>query len=137
MAARRTNQQYRAAIRDRLLDCGLPALPQPGYWALMILARGGSDARQLINEMGVSKQAVSKLVDTLVNGGFVDRLANDADRRRTALQLSASGRHAADIIAVAIRETEEDFIREIGTDRFSDLVGTLEQLAQCPHVPDA
>jgi DNA-binding MarR family transcriptional regulator len=129
---RRTNQRYRAAIRDRLVDSGFEGLPQPGYWALMVLADGGSDARQLIGEMGVSKQAVSKLVDALVAGGFVDRRPNGADRRRTDLQLSAKGRQAADAIAAAIRGTEEALVREIGTERFAGLVEILEQLTLRP-----
>jgi len=128
---RRTNQHYRAAIRDRLADRGFAELPQPGYWALMILARGGNDARQLISGMGVSKQAVSKLVDALVAGGFVDRRPNDSDRRRTDLLLSARGRHATDVIADAVRETDEAFTRELGTERFADLVQMLEQLTRC------
>ena len=70
-------------------------MPQPGYWALTILARGGTDASLLIGEMGVSKQAVSKLVDTLVTTGFVHRRPNDTDRRRTDLLLSVRGGQAA------------------------------------------
>ena len=66
VAARRANQRYRSAIKDRLAECGFGELPQPGYWALMILASGGTDASRLIAEMGISKQAVSKLVDVLV-----------------------------------------------------------------------
>ncbi len=125
---RRTNQRYRAAIRDRLADHRLAGLPQPGYWALVILAGGGCDARQLMSGMGVSKQAVSKLVDNLVAGGFVDRRPNDADRRRTDLLLSAKGREAADIIADAVRETDEAFAAELGPERFAGLVEMLEQM---------
>lgn len=127
---RRTNQRYRAAISRRLAERGFEELPQPGYWALMILARGGTDASRLIGEMGISKQAVSKLVDALVNGGFVDRTPNDADRRRTDLLLSAKGRRAAEVIADAARVTEEAFVKELGTKRFADLVQTLAQLAR-------
>ncbi len=126
---RRTNQRYLAAIRDHLAHRGFDALPQPGYWALMILARGGTDASQLMSEMGVTKQAVSKLVDALVTGGFVDRRPNDADRRRTDLRLSAEGRRAAMVIADAVQATERRFINELGTQRFADLVQMLAQLA--------
>jgi DNA-binding MarR family transcriptional regulator len=124
-----TNQCFRVAIRDVLADRGFAEVPQPGYWALMILARGSTDARQLIREMGVSKQAVSKLVDALVAGGFVDRRSNDSDRRRTDLHLSDRGRRAAEAIAHAVRETEAVFIGELGSERFEDLVEMLEQLA--------
>jgi DNA-binding MarR family transcriptional regulator len=94
----------------------------------MVLARGSADAQLLIREMGVSKQAVSKLVDALVTGGFVDRRPNGTDRRRTDLSLSARGRIAADLIAEAALDTEDAFSRELGGERFADLVAMLEQL---------
>ena len=80
--------------------------------------------------MGISKQAVSKLVDVLVTEGFVDRKPNDADRRRTDLLLSAKGRRAADVIGDAVQATEDTFVRELGPERFADLVEMLAQLAQ-------
>ena len=127
---RRTSQRYRTAIRDCLAERGFEELPQPGYWALMILSRGGTDASQLITQMGVSKQAVSKLVDALVTLGFVDRKPNAADRRRTDLRLSAKGRQAADVIGEAVRTTEETLVSELGATRFEDLVQMLTQLTQ-------
>jgi DNA-binding MarR family transcriptional regulator len=127
---RQTNQRYRAAIKERLAERGFEELPQPGYWALMILAWDSTDASQLIAEMGVSKQAVSKLVDALVNSGFVDRRPNDADRRRTDLLLTAKGRRAAKVIADAARATEENFVTKLGAERFADLVQMLAELAR-------
>ena len=103
-------------------------MPQPGYWALTILARGGTDASLLIGEMGVSKQAVSKLVDTLVTTGFVHRRPNDTDRRRTDLLLSVRGGQAAEVILDAVREVNETLAIEVGTQRFSDLLEILVQL---------
>ncbi len=126
---RRANQRYRAAIRDRLAESGYEDIPQPGYWAVMILARGGTDASHLIDEMGISKQAVSKLVDVLVTGGFVDRKPNTADRRRADLRLSTKGRRAAELIADAAQETEAAFVSELGTEQFAKLVQMLAQLA--------
>jgi DNA-binding MarR family transcriptional regulator len=127
---RRTNQRYRASIRDRMAERGFDELPQPGYWALMVLARGGTDASHLISEMGISKQAVSKLVDALVKMGFVDRMPNGADRRRSDLRLSAKGRQAADVIGEAVRTTEETFVNELGVKRFGDLVQMLTQVTR-------
>ena len=127
---RRTSQRYRTAIGDRLSERGLDGLPQPGYWALMILSRGESDAGQLITEMGVSKQAVSKLVDALVTLGFVDRTPNAVDRRRTDLRLSAKGRQAAMIIGEAVRTMDETLAGELGPKRLDGLVQMLTQLTQ-------
>ena len=127
---RRTNQRYRAAVRARLYEQGLTRLPQSGYWALTVLGTGGTDARHLMGELGVSKQAVSKLVDALVRDGYVERRPHPTDRRRTDLVLSASGRRAADAITDAVRATDTAFARELGAERFAELVDLLTALAQ-------
>jgi DNA-binding MarR family transcriptional regulator len=127
---RRVNQRYRAAIRDRLAECGFPEVPQPGYWAIMLLAGGGTDAGDLMRDMVVSKQAVSKVVEALVGAGFVVREPHESDRRRTDLSLTANGRKAARVIGDAQRLTEETFIAELGAARFADLIRTLAQLAR-------
>jgi DNA-binding MarR family transcriptional regulator len=127
---RRTNQRYRAAIRDRLVANGFGELPQPGFWALRIISRGRTDAGQLIAEMGISKQAVSKLVENLVTSGFIERRVNESDRRRTDLVLTAKGRRAAKAIGQAVRATGEIFVAELGADRFTDLVQTMALIAE-------
>lgn len=126
---RRVNQQYRSAIRARLTERRLGDLPQPGYWALTALARGVHDASHLMIEMGVTKQAVSKLVETLVTAGYVDRKSNRADRRRSDLLLTTKGRKAVGIIESAVGATERRFIAEVGAEEFGQLRDALLHLA--------
>jgi DNA-binding MarR family transcriptional regulator len=80
-------------------------------------------------EMGVTKQAVSKLVDTLVTAGYVDRKSNQADRRRSDLHLTTKGRKAARIIESAVKSTERGFIADVGAESFGQLRQALDQLA--------
>lgn len=127
---RRVNQRYRAAVGARLAAAGFGDLPRPGYWALSALAGGTGDAGRLVSEMGASKQAVSKLVDALVDAGYVDRQANHADRRRTDLLLTARGRKAVAVIEKSVRATEERFATELGTESLAGLVRMLEHLAR-------
>ena len=126
---RRVNQHYRRATASRLAAAGFGDLPQRGYWALTALAGGAGDASQLVSRMGVSKQAISKLVDILVASGFVDREVDRDDRRRTALHLTAKGRKVVAVIEQAVRVTEQEFAKELGAASFEDLVRMLAQLA--------
>jgi DNA-binding MarR family transcriptional regulator len=132
---RRVNQRYRRAISAELTESGLTDLPQPGYWALTALASGARDASHLITEMGVTKQAVSKLVETLVGAGYIDRKANQADRRRSDLLLTRKGRKAVGIIEFAVSATERTFIAEVGAESFEQLRRVLDHLASVPTVP--
>ena len=126
---RRVNQRYRRATASRLAAAGFGDLPQRGYWALTALAGGAGDASQLVSQMGVSKQAISKLVDILVASGFVDRETDRVDRRRTALHLTAKGRKAVAVIEQAVKVTEQEFATELGAASFEDLAQMLAQLA--------
>lgn len=125
---RRLNQRYRAQTGARLSDAGFGDLPQPGYWALTALDRGVREASTLVGEMGVSKQAVSKLVDVLVSAGYVERRPNQIDRRRTELVLTVKGQEAADVIASSVRATEQAFMAKLGTKSFAQLVHMLDHL---------
>jgi DNA-binding MarR family transcriptional regulator len=127
---RRVNQRYRVEIRAHLRRAGLSDLPQPGFWALMALARGTRDASRLVSEMGVSKQAVSKLVDNLVVGGFVERKPSGVDRRKSDLLLTPKGTKAVAIMATALGATERAFADELGAARLAELHGMLERLAR-------
>jgi DNA-binding MarR family transcriptional regulator len=126
---RRVNQRYRAAMAAGLADAGLGDLPQPGYWALMALHRGVAEASQLVTEMGVSKQAVSKLVDTLVANDYVERKPHGADRRRIELRLTDKGRKAVKVVTAAASATERRLVAELGSESFALLTRLLEQLA--------
>jgi DNA-binding MarR family transcriptional regulator len=126
---RRVNQRYRDAITTRLLAAGYEDLPLRGYWALIALAGGADDASQLVKEMGVTKQAISKLIDIVVASGFVDRDTHPADRRRTVLRLTAKGRKAVAVIGRAVKATEQEFAAELGPASFDELSRMLEQLA--------
>lgn len=127
---RRVNQRYRAAVAARLAEEELDGLARPGYWLLMALAAGATDAAGLVGPMGVTKQAVSKTVDSLVSGGFVLRRANEADRRRTDLVLTSKGMKTVEVIRAALAEAERGFLGEVGAPAWETTVATLRTLAE-------
>jgi DNA-binding MarR family transcriptional regulator len=78
--------------------------------------------------MGVSRQAISKLVDILVGEGFVSRRPSEVDRRRSDLRLAAKGRRAVTVISEAVRSTDQFFARELGERQLAELIGLLVRL---------
>lgn len=127
---RRVNRRYRAAVAERLAEAHLGGMPRPAYWVLMALATGSRDATQLVEAMGVTKQAVSKVVEPLVTHGFVRRQPNVADRRRTDLVLTAKGTRAVGVIRSAVRSAELAFVAEVGEAAWQTTVATLATLAR-------
>ena len=62
-------------------------------WAtLRRIARGPCTMSELARHKGVSLPTISKSVGMLVRRGWVERSADDADRRQTLVKLTARGR---------------------------------------------
>ncbi len=78
--------------------------------------------------MGISKQAISQLIETLVTMGYVARHPAPDDRRRTLLQLTARGRGATRIIDETVAGMEAAMAGTIGRDRLRQLHRALQEL---------
>ncbi len=127
---RRTVRRYAPPVAQALDAGGFGDLPQRGFWAVSALAQAepGLSGRDLVARMGISKQAISQLIETLVTMGYVARRPAPDDRRRTLLQLTARGRSAARIIDRTVAETEAAMATILGRDRLRELHGALLEL---------
>jgi DNA-binding MarR family transcriptional regulator len=127
---RRSVRRYAAPVAEALAGAGFADLPQRGVWAVSALAQSkpGLSGRDLVGRMGISKQAISQLVDNLVASGYVARRPSPDDRRRTLLQLTARGRGAARIIEETVARTESAMADILGRDRLLELHRALADL---------
>jgi DNA-binding MarR family transcriptional regulator len=117
---------YGRAIRDDYAEAGFDDIPKLGPRLLGGIRRNGGTVGSVGNvaeDFGISKQAASKLIDTLVVRGYIERGVDPEDRRRLTLELTDQGREAAEITwratdrvdgeledavgAAAIRQTRE------------------------------
>ena len=81
-------------------------MPRSGTRLVGGIARNGQPFHEVVEEMGVSKQATSQLVDTLVERGYVARKPDPDDRRRVRVDLTELGNdpHFADRAAGSGRD---------------------------------
>jgi DNA-binding MarR family transcriptional regulator len=84
---------YAQSIRAQLDAIGINDLPRNGMFILAGAGTSGGPG-DLPAELGVTKQAVSQLIDVLVNRGYLERQPDPGDRRRVALELTARGQEA-------------------------------------------
>jgi DNA-binding MarR family transcriptional regulator len=113
-----------------LAEAGCDDLPQNGPFVLGGMANHGASAVDMIRGLGVTRQAASQLIDTLVVRGYLSREVNPADRRRLNIELTDRGRAAAEAIAAAIGQVDEELATMITPAELAGLRAGLTALTK-------
>jgi DNA-binding MarR family transcriptional regulator len=120
---------YAHTITAFLAEAGCDDLPQNGPFVLGGMANHSASAVDMIRGLGVTRQAASQLIDTLVVRGYLSREVNPADRRRLNIELTDRGRAAAEAIAAAIGQVDEELATQITPAELAGLRAGLTALA--------
>ena len=128
---------YGSAIRTALAEVGCDDVPRNGSYVIGALAQGGASLSQIVQGLGVSKQAAGQLVDTLVIRGYVTRAADPADRRRLTLALTERGLGAAAAIRSAVWQVDADLDRRVGPEYVAHARATLAALIEASRDAEA
>jgi len=102
------------AIRPQLARWGFKDMPRDGVFAISTIRDLEITAGDLGRKMGVSKQAVSQLLDSLVLRGYVERSVDTIDRRRTKLRLTRRGARVASVCREAVDQIEQRLVERVG-----------------------
>jgi DNA-binding MarR family transcriptional regulator len=126
---RAARKAYGTAIRQAFADAGFDDMPRNGAY---VLARVYDDApfATLTRELGISKQAVSQLIDAMVMRGYLDRSPDDEDRRRMVLHLTPRGGAAATTAWEAATAVDEELLRRLSADGVAALRSGLIALSE-------
>jgi DNA-binding MarR family transcriptional regulator len=92
-------------------------------------APDGLRLTELAHIAGVSKQAMSEMVDSMVEAGYLERVPDPTDGRARRLRLTKLGRDAGVLARKLVREIEAQWETRIGKRRVAELRATLEALA--------
>jgi DNA-binding MarR family transcriptional regulator len=121
---------YAHTIAAFLAEAGCDDLPQNGPFVLGGMASHHASAVDMIRGLGVTRQAASQLIDTLVVRGYLSREVNPADRRRLNIELTDRGRAAAEAIGAAIGQVDEELAAMITPAELAGLRTGLIALAK-------
>jgi DNA-binding MarR family transcriptional regulator len=86
---------YGDAVRAAFTEAGFDDIPRNGAYVLARTYDNTSPLTDLTRELGISKQAVSQLIDTMVMRGYLERTVDTEDRRRMLIRLTPRGEAAA------------------------------------------
>jgi DNA-binding MarR family transcriptional regulator len=84
----------------------------------------------MIDGLGVTKQAASQLIDTLVLRGYLVREVNSQDRRRMTIELTERGQAAAAAVRSGIDMVDAELVRRVTPDEINGLRAGLIALAE-------
>jgi DNA-binding MarR family transcriptional regulator len=119
---------YGHAIRGSLAAAQFDDMPRNGPFVLGGMANHGGTAGALIRELGVSKQAASQLIDTLVLRGYLTREIDPDDRRRMTIELTDRGREAGAAVRAGVQAVDAELATLISATELRGLRAGLEAL---------
>lgn len=107
---------YRNAVRGAFAEAGFDDMPRNGGYLLARVYDGRYAMADLTRGLGISKQAVSQLVDTMVARGYIDRRPDAADPRRVDLAITPRGEAAGTVSWQAATRVDEELERRLSAD---------------------
>ncbi|GLZ78740.1 MarR family transcriptional regulator [Actinorhabdospora filicis] len=89
---------------------------------------GGSRLTTLAERAGLTKQAIGELIDDLQKHGYLERVADEADRRAKIIRLTGEGRAAQAAAVRILADIERRWSRALGEERVAQLRESLERV---------
>lgn len=120
----RTFHAQRNALRPRLGELGLGA-GQPKVLGYLV-RNGASRQRQLAEYCEIDPAAISRMLDSLQRGGFVERQPGKGNLRYEEIVVTDRGREAYEVWQGYCREMEEQMLAGFSQEertRFADYLG--------------
>jgi DNA-binding MarR family transcriptional regulator len=121
---------YAQSISARLASAGFDDLPRNGAFVLGGTANRGGSAVDMIRGLGVTKQAASQLIDTLVLRGYLEREVNPEDRRRITVELTERGRAAAAAVLAGVEAIDAELSSMLTPTQLAGLRAGLRALSE-------
>lgn len=99
-------------------------------WVVMrqLFDAGEVNPSQVAEGLGMTRGAISKLVDRLVEKGHILRAAVSADRRYQRIRLSASGRRLVPVLAQLADANDAEFFGHLTGEQLAALTATLREI---------
>jgi DNA-binding MarR family transcriptional regulator len=120
---------YARSIRAQLQDIGVDDLPKNGAVVLAGIADTGATRPDVTAELGVTKQAVSQIIDALVSRGYVDRGPDPQDRRRISLELTERGWQVVDAVVRGVEAVDAQLADRVSAKQIEGMRSALAALA--------
>jgi DNA-binding MarR family transcriptional regulator len=121
---------YAQAIRAQVQLIGVDEMPANGAFILAGIDGSGGPRQDLPTELGVTKQAVSQVIDILVNRGYLTRNPDPGDRRRVVLELTDLGQEVVDAVRCGIEAVDRQLAERVSAEQVDAMRSALIALTE-------
>lgn len=118
---------FDASLQSMLAENGETAFSKAQSVIFVNLAEGRNTAVDIARHIGVSKQAVNKTVNELVDRGLLTLVVDEQDKRSRRIIPTKEGMETGLRAAKALYELEQELARRIGQDSIGALRRALEK----------
>jgi DNA-binding MarR family transcriptional regulator len=101
-------------------------------WALMreMLRVGAANPSQLADGLGMTRGAISKLVERLCRKKLAHRAGSAGDRRYQSVELTASGKKLVPLLARLADENDREYFGHLSGNERAQLAALLRELVE-------
>ena len=101
-------------------------------WVLLreMLDMGAANPSQLAHTVGMTRGAVSKLVERLCRKGLAERSSSEGDRRYQTVELTAAGRRLVPVLAQLADQNDHEFFGHLKLAEKTTLVNMLQDIVR-------
>jgi DNA-binding MarR family transcriptional regulator len=126
--ARQVARAAANTVRAELAANGFPDVAPAHNAVFAQLSGGGARVTDMAAGLGVTKQAVTMLVNHLDDAGYVHRVDDEDDGRAKLVQLTERGRAAAAVSLRAAERLDHHWAQVLGADRLAACKEALEEV---------
>ncbi|HEY3143484.1 MAG TPA: MarR family transcriptional regulator [Acidimicrobiales bacterium] len=123
-------------LHERLDERGWPD-HRPAFGFVLLAAREQPLTGRAIGDLlGMTKQAASKLVESMEDAGYVRRRPDPSDARVKVVALTPRGHRLLDVVEEVYAELETDWSQVIGVERLEAMRSDLLDVLRARHGGD-
>ncbi|PFF88540.1 MarR family transcriptional regulator [Bacillus cereus] len=115
-------------LHDRLSELGFGDIRPVHGFMFKYITTNGATGIEIAEYLGITKQAVSKMVDYLEKSGYVMRKTHPTDKRGKIIVLTERGWLVVQAKEKILTEIEQRWIENIGAERMQMLKEDLTKL---------
>jgi DNA-binding MarR family transcriptional regulator len=121
-------EEVRRRMLERLHERGFDDLEAPHLNVLQYPGPQDTRPSELAARLRMSKQALNYLLGELERFGYLERRPDPGDRRSKRIVMTQRGEKVRSVIRDAVADTEREWARELGPERFAQLRALLLEL---------